>query len=56
MGEPLLPMRTLLKTLRWLFAQSTEEQQRAFDWLGEAPQASAALHISTGPHRPLRHG
>ncbi|DBB00982.1 TPA: hypothetical protein ACH3X1_000888 [Trebouxia sp. C0004] len=30
--------------------------QRAKAWLGEALQASAPLHIGTGPHRPLNHG
>ena len=30
--------------------------QRAKAWLGEALQASAALHIGRGPHRPLNHG
>ncbi len=36
--------------------QSTVEQQRAFNWVGEALQASAALHIGMGPHRPLNNG
>ena len=30
--------------------------QRAKAWLGEALQASAPLHIGTGPHRPMNHG
>lgn len=30
--------------------------RRAKAWLGEALQASAPLHIGTGPHRPLNHG
>ena len=30
--------------------------RRAKAWLGGALQASAPLHIGTGPHRPLNHG
>lgn len=30
--------------------------RRAKAWLGEVLQASAPLHIGTGPHRPLNHG
>lgn len=50
-------MRTLSKLPTVLFADKVlEEQQSTFDWLGEALQVSAPLHIGTGPHRPLNHG
>lgn len=50
MGETLLPLHTLFKPLQWLYAQSTEEQQRA-GLIGWAKHCKLALPCTLAHNR-----
>ena len=56
MGESLLPMHAYSKLLCcFLHAKSWGTAKGWSDWLGEALQASAALHSNTQPYGSLHH-